>query len=48
MSIGVPGAPFPSSKFTDAGVGGNHILYDPKEKYVKQRGQTASCYVAPG
>lgn len=37
MSIWVPGPPFPSSGFADAGVGGNHILYDPKEKYVKLR-----------
>lgn len=32
-----PRIPFPSLGFTDAGVGGNHILYDPKEKYVKLR-----------
>lgn len=48
MSIWVPGPSSPSLGFTDAEVGGDHVLCDPKEKYRNsKRGQTGSCYSGP-
>lgn len=48
MSFPVPGPTSPSSGFTDVGVGGDHVLHDPKEKYRKPKSsQMGSYYSSP-